>query len=205
MKNKQDKYLIFPLFSTPLVVPEETYQFNKKELNYIKKLKTTKNSYNRSSINKYLLKAPELSSIKKYLEKWLNIYAHEFLKIKGVKFYFTQSWCNYNDRGTKHHSHHHPDSLVSGVFYIQGDKIAIKFAREKRLFPMQVTHKSFDIYNAGTYSIELDVGKLFLFPSSLIHSVQENISNTQRISLSFNTFAKGKFGKRPDRDYLKLT
>ena len=205
MKNKQDKYLIFPLFSTPLVVPEETYQLKKSELKCIKKLKTRENTYNRISFEDQILTYPELSSLKKYLKKWLDIYTHEFLRITDLKFYFTQSWCNYNDRGTKHHSHHHPDSLVSGVFYIQGDKIAIKFAREKRLFPLQVNHKSFDIYNAGTYSIELDVGKLFLFPSSLIHSVQENISNTQRISLSFNTFAKGKFGKRPDRDYLKLT
>ena len=204
MKNKQDKYLIFPLFSTPLVVPEETYQFNKKELNYIKKLKTTKNSYNRSSINKYLLKAPELSSIKKYLEKWLNIYAHEFLKIKGVKFYITQSWCNYNAVGDKHHAHIHPNSLISGVFYIQGDKTPIEFGRDKNLLPLQVNHESFHIYNARTYWVNVETGKLFLFPSTLNHSVKKNVSKTKRISLSFNTYARGEFGEAYKLTHLKL-
>ena len=205
MKNKQDKYLIFPLFSTPLVVTDEIYQFKKSELKYIKKLKTTENTYNRVSLEDQVLKSPELRSLKKHLQKWLHIYAHEFLKITDVKLYFTQSWCNYNSVGDKHHAHHHPNSLVSGVFFIQGNETPIEFTREEKLFPMSVNHKSFDIYNAQTYSINMDAGKLFLFPSSLIHSVKENISNTQRISLSFNTFAKGKFGKRPDRDYLKLT
>jgi|TARA_R110002020_G_scaffold219622_2_gene427517 uncharacterized protein (TIGR02466 family) len=205
MKNKQDKYLIFPLFSTPLVVTDEIYQFKKSELKYIKKLKTKANTYNRVSLEDQVLQSPELRSLKKHLQKWLHIYAYEFLKITDVKFYITQSWCNYNSGGDKHHAHHHPNSLVSGVFFIQGNETPIEFSREKKLFPMQLNHKSFDIYNAQTYSINMDAGKLFLFPSSLIHSVKENISNTQRISLSFNTFAKGEFGKQEHREYLKLT
>jgi len=205
MKNKKDNYTIFPLFSVPLVTPQEKYPFNKRELNYIKKLKKSKNAYNRVSINNYVLKVPEFNSIKKYLQKWLDIYAYEFLKIKDIEFYITQSWCNYNATYDKHHTHTHPNSLISGVFYIQGDHTPIVFTRGKSLLPFLVNHKSFDMYNARTYWVNMEAGQLFLFPSTLIHSVKENKSKIKRISLSFNTFAKGTFGELSDLDCLKLT
>ena len=205
MKNKKDNYTIFPLFSVPLVTPQERYPFNKRELNYIKKLKKSKNAYNSVSINNYVLKVPEFNSIKKYLQKWLDIYAHEFLKIKDIEFYITQSWCNYNATYDKHHTHTHPNSLISGVFYIQGDQTPIVFTRGKSLLPFLVNHKSFDMYNARTYWVNMEAGQLFLFPSTLIHSVKENKSKIKRISLSFNTFAKGKFGELNDLDRLELT
>jgi hypothetical protein len=39
-----------------------------------------------------------------------------------VNLKITQSWTNYTDKGQYHHKHEHPNSFVSGVFYVQADK-----------------------------------------------------------------------------------
>ena len=48
--------------------------------------------------------------------------------------------------------------------------------------------------NAAQVYFKNENGKLFLFPSTLMHSVAKNKSDVERISLSFNTFIKGQLG-----------
>ena len=46
--------------------------------------------------------------------------------------------------------------------------------------------------------------ELILFPSHLEHSVPENKSDMERISLSFNTFSDGILGKEKNLTYLNV-
>ena len=196
--NAELQYNILPLFSMPVIISQEEYKFNKKELKFVKSLAKKPNMLNNYSQNTEVLNSPELSQLKDYLQKWVNIYAHNFLKIKNsvTEFYITQSWCNYNIKGEGHHFHNHPNSLISGVFYIQGEYCPIEFKRNEKIFPFDFVYDSFDLYNSASYWVDLEVGKLFLFPSSLVHSVRENMSKKTRISLSFNTFTKGVLGEK---------
>ena len=212
MNTDKPKSLIYSLFSIPLMVSEEEYNLNISELEYIKNLKSirTNDDENRRSVESEILESFELSSLKQFCLKWVNFYAHEFLSItKSTEFYLTQSWCNYldgpgyRDKGDTHQAHMHTNSLISGVFFIQGDKTPIVFHRAESMFPLGFNQVSYDNYY-DAYAVDMKVGKLFLFPSTLRHSVAENETNTKRISLAFNTFATGKFGARVDGTWLKL-
>ena len=50
----------------------------------------------------------------------------------------------------------------------------------------------------------MNKGELIIFPSWIRHSVPINTKNSDRISLSFNTWAKGSLGTKDDLTYLPL-
>jgi len=58
--------------------------------------------------------------------------------------------------------------------------------------------------NCEAYVMDAEVGKLFIFPSNIKHSAAENKTDTERISLAFNTWATGEFGAEKNSNWLKL-
>jgi hypothetical protein len=52
--------------------------------------------------------------------------------------------------------------------------------------------------------LPVGTGDLLLFPSSLMHMVDNTVSKDTRISLSFNTFPVGTIGKEINADALHL-
>ena len=102
-------------------------------------------------------------------------------------------WINVNGKGHYNVQHNHPLSNFSGVFWIKspvgsGDK---KF-RSPNTFScykeMSFYTPGFkDQYNAYTsYNIPPQEGVMLIFPSFLLHSVEENLSDQDRISVAFN-------------------
>ena len=207
--NKQ-KSAIYPLFATPVMVCGEEYKVNEDELNYIKNLKS--NSFiasgneNRRTKSSDVLEYFELSSLKQFCLKWINFYAFEFLNIKrnSVDFYITQYWCNFNSKGDVHGAHMHSNSLISGVFYVQGQNTPTVFYREAEMFPLKFNYESYDLNNCEAYAMDAEVGRLFLFPSKIRHAAVENKTDTERISIAFNTYATGEFGRETNSNWLKL-
>ncbi len=47
--------------------------------------------------------------------------AYYYNNPNNITPYITQSWLNYTETNQYHHKHQHPNSLVSGVFYINCD------------------------------------------------------------------------------------
>jgi len=207
-KKNQSNNKVVSLFCTPLMVYGENRKFKNSELEHIISLEQNKkkNQSNYRSKSNKVLNSPELAALREYIQNGVNYYAHQFLDISAnsVQFYITQSWCNFNMPGESHHLHHHPNSLISGIFYIQGTQAPIQFHRHDRLFPLDFNYESNNLYNGDIVSLNLIPGRLYLFPSLLRHSVKENSSDTTRISLSFNTFARGQFGRPNELDSLQL-
>ena len=198
---------IYPLFNWPVMVCGESYKLTKKEIEYIKKLKLKPNRQNQMSVNQYILNTAPLKSLKKFIQQWINRYAFEFLKIKkdAIKVFPTLSWINYSAQGESHHQHHHGNSFISGVFYIQGDNSPIKFHRSgSSAYPFMFDYTEQDIMNSETFWIQMSPGQLFLFPSLLPHAVDNNPSPATRITLSFNTFISGSLGNQADSNFLKI-
>ena len=151
----------------------------------------------------------KLKNLKEFCEQHIKKYAEEILNPKQeLDFYITQSWLNVTKPGGFHHPHSHPNSIISGVFYIsteEDDKITftdpnaivreiIKFEKEK-----------FNIWNSATWFFNVTNNELVLFPSWLGHQVKVNEkATTDRISISFNTFVKGTLGKKTDSTELIL-
>jgi uncharacterized protein (TIGR02466 family) len=102
---------------------------------------------------------------------------------------YTQSWININPTGTYHHKHCHRNSILSGVLYLQTDKNSGNFRVHRdddRLVSNET--KNLNKFNFSQIFFEPKNFDLFLFPSNLMHSVDENKSEKPRLSLSFNTF-----------------
>jgi uncharacterized protein (TIGR02466 family) len=185
------------LFSTPVLVSHPSYSFSKAELNSIQKLKQSPNIHNSYSVDKYIFdnNKKKFKSIRDYCQRHVDYYAYEILKITPeTKFYITQSWANYNKKGDTHQQHGHPNSLISGILFVQG-RGATRFYRRNEGFPLEFQHTEYNYCNAESFHFDLVIGQLCLFPSNIEHSVVENKLDTTRITLSFNTFAKGKFGE----------
>ena len=61
---------------------------------------------------------------------------------------------------------------------------------------------NYNHFNSSYFTLPMNEGELILFPSNLQHSVPQNESDEERISLSFNTWAKGNLGNEKDLTYL---
>ena len=190
------------LFSTPVFQSPETYKFNKSELEFIDKQRENaiiNQSGNLFSKNNYVLESPELKNLKEFCNNNLFIFFYDSFKVKkDIEIYITQSWINFNQKNTSHHRHKHVNSIISSVIFIKGEMCPITFYNsERNLFGNLLSFEDFTAPNENNNSrvyFNNQNGKLFLFPSTLMHSVERNNSDVERISLSFNTFIKGQLG-----------
>ena len=103
-------------------------------------------------------------------------------------------WANINPKGSHNVSHSHTLSLLSGVFYIKtpSDCGKLNFFRcNSELFELyqdsnHVAPDTFNPLNSLTHSIEPTPNTLYIFPSYLLHDVDMNNNDEDRISISFN-------------------
>ena len=195
---------LFQLFPIPVLVCSYSLDYTK-ELEWIRNIDCRReNTFNRQSINTFVLDSPELVNIR----SWIEIKLHEFVTniYKSTdKLVITQSWVNKNGKGESHPEHTHPNSIVSGVWYpiIHEELPPIKFiGRNSR--DVSLGKEQYNSFNSSTMSMPMKKGELVLFPSNLMHSVAPNKLDEERISLSFNTWAKGNIGNKESLTYLPL-
>lgn len=120
-----------------------------------------------------------------------NTHAPKF----DVKLQITQSWMNYTKPGQYHHKHAHPNSLVSGVFYVNADPTKDKIYFFKEGYErIKLETENWNQFNSESWWIPVATNKLILFPSNFTHMVQTVEAEETRISLAFNTFPKGYIG-----------
>ena len=85
--------------------------------------------------------------------------------------------------------HTHPNSYLSAAYYVKAKKNSgnIKFFDPKEMKTMyHPPIQKFNEISAEIIKIEPEEGKLLLFPSYLNHAVEENLSDEDRIVISFN-------------------
>lgn len=166
------------------------------ELKFIGEQEVRPNAGNKTSINNYILKEKPLEKLAEFCVESANKYFQEVYKPKeGIELYITQSWCNYAEKGNFHHKHAHPNSFISGVFYVSGliEKDRIYFYNESYK-QLKIHPTEWNVWNSESWWLEVGSGVLYLFPSSLHHDVPMIEHDSERVSLSFNTFFKGAFG-----------
>lgn len=192
------------LFPTP--VSFFKYEgMTKKEKIFLIKQKERANVGNTSSANNNILNSKNLLGLKKFIDGSLKQYFQEIYKPKNkIDIYITQSWCNYTKEGQYHHSHAHPNSFISGVFYIQADKAKDKIYFLKNEYQrIKIAAAEYNSFNSESWWFETGENDLVLFPSNLTHKV-EKVVGKDRISLSFNTFLKGFMGENLNLTGLHL-
>jgi uncharacterized protein (TIGR02466 family) len=207
----QDELL--SLFPTPVLIAQYPLPYEK-ELEYIRTLPCRRENkggdagnvihYNRQSEDTFVLDKPELSNIKAFIQSKIYKFVKEIMNSTD-ELVITQSWINKSGKGESHHEHVHPNSLVSGVWYpvINEQLPPIQF-RSKSQRDVSLQCEKFNNFNSATFLLPMKAGELIIFPSNLTHSVPANQSETERISLSFNTWAKGSLGDMNSLTYLPL-
>ena len=194
------------LFPTPVAGFELGRDLSEVEREHLFNLETRPNQGNTTSVDNNVLNKPELHSLTEFLNNSLQEYFNAVYSPKtDANLCITQSWVNYTKSGQFHHKHAHPNSLISGVFYIQAAKETDKLHFFKDGFQqLKVIPKDFNLYNSDSWWLAAATGTLYLFQSSLTHMVEQVKGEDTRISLSFNTFPKGIIGDETSLNSLKL-
>ena len=101
-------------------------------------------------------------------------------------------WININHPYSYNSLHIHPNSYISGVYYVKvpensGSLVLKHPTRLQSIFTPTNVLKNYNENNSSNWSIIPEVGKLVLFPSWLEHEVTQNMSGEDRISIAFNT------------------
>ena len=200
--KKDDLLMVFP---TPVQIYK--YENNvEKELKYIENIewKEQVGNANFKTKDSYLTKHESLKSITSFFKECIDDYCNTIIN-SNQRLVITQLWGNRNPKGSKHHEHVHPNSIISGVFYLRQDpKLPpIQFAKSNQ-HAIKLDPRKYNVYNAETFMLPCVAGELILFPSNLRHSVPVNMGEEERISLSFNTFSIDSLGSKDNLTHLDI-
>ena len=113
----------------------------------------------------------------------------KFLKLKPAPLKITGCWANVSGPAGHHKEHAHSNNFLSGVYYVKtpegGDSINFHDPRaQAHVIAPHVTAPS--TKQASTVIITVKPGRLVIFPAWLRHSVDPNLSQEPRMSISFN-------------------
>jgi uncharacterized protein (TIGR02466 family) len=179
---------ILPLFSKPVFKTS----IDVKGID-LKSVKWSRNNENWTSMDHFILKSPGFEHINEQIYNCVCEYFYGIMKAKSeIEIYITESWVNKTEKGQTHHKHWHPNSILSGVLYIDcdGESGAIKFTTSQ-YDTIEYEVDEPNIYNGRAMGIIPFTGNLLIFPSGLEHAVETHKGKSPRYSLSFNTFIRG--------------
>ena len=181
------------LFSVPVAscfLDIDVKQLSKECIEYSK----NKSSVQKSNVGGYQsddissLSSKVFTSFFKQLKEEVTRYTSHINCPKVKDFY---SWININQYKDYNSTHAHPDGIVSGVYYV---KVPENSGQIRLIHPAQQVMESYwspyydnyNKYNSSSWVFPPEENKLLLFPSWLLHYVEPNLSNEERISISFN-------------------
>jgi len=197
------------LFATPVIRSSLERGFTANEVAFFQQQlqQPIKAIANYSSQNKQVLAEAAMESINARIQQSLDHYLQTiFATSNRVSLKVTQSWLTLTRKGESHHSHVHPNSVVSGVLYINvGQQDGINFYRNQDSIWYELLRQQDTYHNAYRYFIPVSVGDIVLFPSDLSHGVRELAEDVQRVSLSFNTFFEGELGCEEFANSLRVS
>jgi len=208
--NKKVGVELHCIFPTTIYKTNINPNFNKKEISTINKLlkKLRPNEGNKISLDSYVLNNKNLKKFKDQILFFVKDYIFNVMKYQSsIIPYITQSWFNITDTNQFHHKHAHPNSFISGVFYLNADINYDKIYTYKYVSNYLNLDPHIDncnYYNSTEWFFPVGTNDLILFPSHIQHKVDFKKGNNSRISLAFNTWLKGTVGNEEKRSGLRL-
>jgi uncharacterized protein (TIGR02466 family) len=186
---------LIPLFSKPIYMSK--LHINKKEEQIIKEEINTLEfdpSPSSMTINTDVLNLKKLTFLKNKIIKSVNNYTKNVLKYKN-NFLITTSWVTCTKINESSEAHYHSNSMLSGVFYIECDKKSDQISFENfNVSTWMLEPEEYNIYNSNIYYVNIKKNLLILFPSEVLHKIEKNKNEKERISLAFNLLPVGTIG-----------
>lgn len=198
--------IIENLFPTPVGFFKFDEGLTEDQIKFLVDQEQRDNDGNSSSVDKYILKHKKLFDLTNFIEKCLFQYFTMTINPKNdVRLRITQSWVNWTKPKQFHHRHAHPNSLISGCFYVNANKSTDKiFFYKDEYQPIKFPPVEWNIYNSNSWWLPVGTNDLIFFPSNLTHMVQPVDGDDTRISLAFNTFPVGYVGDENELTALHL-
>ena len=197
------------LFAVPVAKSPIGRNYTDSELKYIESQleRPSKAIDNHASPNKNVLAHDELKDLQTIIQQHLDNYFKAVYNTSNkVALQITQSWLTLSRKGESHHSHTHPNSVVSGVLYVNvAGNDGINFYRNEENLWFELEPSETNYYNSYKIHVATKVGDLVLFPSSVKHGVNKVTEDIRRVSLSFNTFFSGEMGNPEFSNALRIT
>ncbi|MGE3975249.1 MAG: TIGR02466 family protein [Bdellovibrionales bacterium] len=144
-----------------------------------------------SSMSELFRFSSTFENLKNKIDRHVKKFANTLdMDVKNHKLEMTNLWVNIVPKGTFHSLHLHPVSSISGTFYVQVEKKSSKIKFEDprmTCFMGSVPRKpSAKLENQRFYKLLPQNGHVLLFESWLRHEVEQNMSEQDRVSISFN-------------------
>jgi uncharacterized protein (TIGR02466 family) len=182
--------------------PEEILNPIKDHLFNVQKFKKNENNL----ISTESLEFPDLED---WIHQCLDLVKKDKFTNVTYDLKISQIWANRTKKFQFHHKHYHPNSIVSGILYLnvnQGYGQTHFFMKDPW---WHVHNEGFLKLTEGNndYAVEIqgapipEEGKLVIFPSSIMHTTHPHTSLEDRFTISFNSFFRGT----NNRFTLKLT
>lgn len=130
-----------------------------------------------------LMTSFNLTVFKKELDRHVKAYISTLGIPENIEYKILSAWITKTNKNEYSYIHNHGTSDISGVYYYKtnGKDGNIGFRNNMKEFI------TFLLQNMPTdIMYEPEVGKIILFPGWMDHYVQPNLTNNERISVSFN-------------------
>lgn len=179
---------------------------NKKLIEYAYTQKSESDGVVRSNVKGWqsnLLIKPnsEITNLVNIVKSNLHDLRNEFGIRDDYSFQLNNLWININSKLSFNRPHVHPESTISGVYYVKVPKQSgnIVFNHPSKTQPYHIHNDAIQApndINSSTWHITPDAGLLILFPSWLEHYVEPNNNEDDRISIAFNAHIEKNYEKK---------
>ena len=144
-----------------------------------------------ASLNDLPWRMPIFADLEKALDKHVAAFCEDLgFDLQGKKLKCNSFWINILPEGGTHSSHIHPHSVISGTTYVAMPAGTSALKLEDPRLPMMmmapVVKKDADPALRRFVYVTPEVGEVLLWESWLRHEVPMNMSEEERISVSFN-------------------
>jgi len=201
---------LIPFHALPIYKESSDFRLNKDEMESVvggEFRKTLSNKGNVISKSAEVLEDEKLQRVKIFVLQKFNDFVTNHLQIEN-QFYLTQSWTAINHKGDAHHSHIHPNTVFSCVYYIQADsgdlQIKMPVSRIQEGYNLSYKVLQQNIFNSRTINLPVKTGDIVIFPGWCEHEALPNEDDAPRIILGTNYFVTGKFGEYDNKDLIDI-
>lgn len=134
---------------------------------------------------------PIFADLEKALDKHVAAFIdHLGYDLQGAKLKCDSLWINILPEGGSHGSHIHPQSVISGTTYVSmpegAGALKLEDPRLAMMMHAPMVRKNAPDEYQRFYKAEPKIGDVLLWESWLRHEVPMNMSEEERISVSFN-------------------
>lgn len=151
-------------------------------------------SHPKQTVDSHLEKREEYSEIYSWFRECLEDYRTSFtLDTEELKIVL--SWANWSNQDTEHRSHVHPNSWISGIYYVTDSPSCTYFENPVMQRRTGIVVQSGSILDANIWKCPATTGELILFPSWMEHFTEPAEDQKKRITISFNVMPSGRTSK----------